>query len=200
MNYGKVPGNLCLNQLSRNLISQPRKWKAYNHHSLKVFHIIFQPVHVLTDSNYEMRIVSKEIYRPPGARASNFAPILKMLDEREPPSVPKGQPKRKLFRSPRMPAVLVLLTESHSCFNFFYLFSTAESGKIAAKNKKKREQRKLKKDEAAGGEEKAETTKVVVNVTSNIGIKLTGNEEIDKQLKDLKKVWNRLVKKDERDS
>jgi uncharacterized protein YpuA (DUF1002 family) len=73
------------------------------------------------------------------------------------------------------------------------LIPTAELGKTAAKNKKKREQRKLKKDEAAGGEEKAETAKVVVNVTSNIGIKLTGNQEIDKQLKDLKKVWDRLV-------
>ena len=66
----------------------------------------------------------------------------------------------------------------------------ADVGKNAVKNKKKRE-RKLKKE---GAEKDAEVEpeqvqpKISVNVTSDVEIKLTGNQEIDKQLKDLKKV------------
>ena len=50
---------------------------------------------VLFRPSLTQQTVSKEIYRPPGARSTNFAPILKMLDQREAPSKPAGAPKRK---------------------------------------------------------------------------------------------------------
>ncbi len=45
--------------------------------------------------NYSLFIVSKELYRPPGARGTSA--ILKFLEEREPPSNPKAVKSSKYF-------------------------------------------------------------------------------------------------------
>jgi len=137
-------------------------WQSLPDSSFAEFAISLKKVSGIQPSQPQ---VSKEIYRPPGARSTNFAPILKMLDQREAPSKPAGAPK-------------------------------PEAGKNAAKNKKKREQRKLKKEEGEEGESEAPArpVKFDVVVTSDVTIKLTGDAEIDKQLKDLKKKLDQIAR------
>ena len=65
---------------------------------------------------------------------------------------------------------------------------SADIGKNSAKNKKKREQAKKKKEQAGDSPEDGEKVEAKVQFVSDIELKLTGNQEIDKQLKDLKKV------------
>ena len=63
----------------------------------------------------------------------------------------------------------------------------------AAKNKKKREQRKSKKvdNQSSNSVSTPQEPKKVekTDVPSTIQLHLTGNQDTDKQLKDLKKVW-----------
>lgn len=67
-----------------------------------------------------------------------------------------------------------------------------EQTENALKNKKKREQRKLKKvvnqEEPKIQEKKDVPIQAVVNPPSDIVVHLTGNQDVDKQLRDLKKV------------
>ena len=67
-----------------------------------------------------------------------------------------------------------------------------EQTENALKNKKKREQRKLKKvvnqEEPRIQEKKDVPIQAVVNPPSDIVVHLTGNQDVDKQLRDLKKV------------
>ena len=59
-------------------------------------------------------------------------------------------------------------------------------GKNALKNKKKQERKQ--KNEAKDKAQETATVKVEVNYVSDLVLKLTGDAEVDKQLKDLKKV------------
>lgn len=111
--------------------------------------------------------VSKELYRPPGARGTSA--ILKFLEEREAPS------------KPNQSAIL-----------------NAQQMENAAKNKKKREQRKSKKVDNQSSNSVStplEPKKVEkTDVPSTIQLHLTGNQDTDKQLKDLKKKLDQIAK------
>ena len=63
--------------------------------------------------------------------------------------------------------------------------------KTALKNKKKQE-RKLK-NEAKEKNQEAAAVKIEVNYVSDLVLKLTGNPEVDRQLKDLKKVKSHSI-------
>ena len=63
--------------------------------------------------------------------------------------------------------------------------------KTALKNKKKQE-RKLK-NEAKEKSQEAAAVKIEVNYVSDLVLKLTGNPEVDRQLKDLKKVTSHSI-------
>lgn len=63
--------------------------------------------------------------------------------------------------------------------------------KTALKNKKKQE-RKLK-NEAKEKNQEAAAVKIEVNYVSDLVLKLTGNPEVDRQLKDLKKVTSHSI-------
>lgn len=73
-------------------------------------------------------------------------------------------------------------------------------GKPSEQKPKKKNEKKKKNAAQDGGEKAAEpaappVVKPEVVYVSNIEIKLTGNEEVDKQLKDLKKVYFQQQKK-----
>jgi len=58
--------------------------------------------------------------------------------------------------------------------------------KNALKNKKKQERKQ--KNEAKEKTQETDAVKIEVDYVSDLELKLTGNQEVDKQLKDLKKV------------
>lgn len=68
----------------------------------------------------------------------------------------------------------------------------SEMGKNALKNKKKQERKQ--KNEAKDKAQETATVKVEVNYVSDLVLKLTGDAEVDKQLKDLKKKLDQIGK------
>lgn len=99
--------------------------------------------------------VSKELYRPPGARGTSA--ILKFLEEREAPSNPKA-PK------------------------------PVPGANIKPKSNNKKQERKAKKAQTATDQVVETRDFKDIHYVSTIELQLTGDETVDKKLKDLKKV------------
>jgi hypothetical protein len=119
-------------------------------------------------------LVSKELYRPPGARGTSA--ILKFLEEREAPSNPKAvKPGKIIF------TYLLNILAMRFCL--------VEKGPSQVKPNKRNE-RKIKKAAAEKSSVPVESSPPIdtTGITSDVQFELTGDETTDKKLKDLKKV------------
>lgn len=128
--------------------------------------------------------MSKELYRPPGARGTSA--ILKFLEEREPPSNPKAfKPSKNV--------------NFYFQFMFYFLFFWKKGETSPHKSKSDKRSERKKKPAVAScksnklvkdSEVSDDKTKPILEfpLASNIQLELTGDKPVDKKLKDLKKV------------
>ncbi|KAK4021785.1 eukaryotic translation initiation factor 2A [Daphnia magna] len=134
-------------------------WQPVPDSNLKEFKISNKKVLGIKPSQPQ---VSKELYRPPGARGTSA--ILKFLEEREPPSNPKAAKPIGVVPNKVKPNI--------------------------------RHERKMKK--AAAAEKATESPSenppcIEITVNPSVHLELTGDETVDKKLRELKKKLDQIA-------